>query len=632
MTTLYLDTETFSRADLKNVGAYKYARDPSTRVLLVTVASDDGPARVVDDYEDLWEMMVTADEIVAHNAPFDRWILEHVLGLSVDITRWRCTMTQAYTVGLNGSLEGVGAALGLDPGEAKLSEGKKLIRLFCMPQRSGAIYDQETHPEEWERFVEYAIRDVEAMREIHRRLPSVNYRDSELALWHLDQVINDRGLPVDVDLARAAADLCVEEGARLNDELAELTGGAIDSHARRDRMIEWMKSRGVRVDGYTKAAVSEALNGDLPPDVRRALEIRQEAGRSSTAKFQKFLDIEVGGRAYGTTQFCGAQRTGRWAGRLVQPQNFPRPTIKDTDTAAESIKTGMVHYLYDQPMAIAASCVRSVIAAPPGKKLIAGDYSNIEGRKLAWLAGAEWKLEAFREYDAGTGADLYKLSYAKSFKVDVATVTDDQRFIGKVQELALGYQGAAGAFESMAANFGVSLPQHVIEETVKAWRGANVEIVTWWYELEEAAKRALKHPGRTFKARTVAFRKEGDWLWCQLPSGRLLPYFKPELREGSIVYQGNLLGRWADIDTFGGKLAENICQASSRDVMAHNMPIVERAGYPIVTTVHDEIVCETPDTPKYSPGVLELAMGNVPPWCADLPLAVTAWQGKRYRK
>jgi DNA polymerase bacteriophage-type len=198
--------------------------------------------------------------------------------------------------------------------------------------------------------------------------------------------------------------------------------------------------------------------------------------------------------------------------------------------------------------------------------------------------------------------------------------------------LFLGYQGAVGAFDSAAKAFGVSLPEQTIVEVVQAWRKSNPEIVTWWYELEEAAKRAVKNPGNAYRARRVSFRKERDWLWCKLPSGRLLPYFKPELRDGSLVYQGVLMGRWADIDTFGGKIAENICQAASRDVMAHNMPLVERRLYPIVTTVHDEIVTEVADSPDYTPAGLADAMGNVPPWCPDLPLAVTAWEGKRYRK
>jgi len=634
MSILYIDTETFSRANLKDVGAYAYAVYPSTRILLITYAWDDNRVQLMEgvDQDMLRRMLHQADTIVAHNAQFDRWILEHVAGVTAPIEKWRDTMAQAYTVGLNGSLEGVGAALGLDPGEAKLSDGKRLIRLFCMPQRSGAVYDDETHPEEWERFITYAARDVDALREIHRRLPTVNYRGDELALWHLDQVINDRGLPIDVDLARAAADLCVEEGARLDDELCELTGGAVTSHARRDKMIDWMRSRGVATSGYTKADVSGLLERELPDDVRRALEIRQEAGRSSTAKFAKFLQMNVDGRVYGTTQFCGAQRTGRWAGRGIQPQNFPRPSIKDTDTAAASILNGSVHYLYDRPIDIAASCVRSVIAAPEGRKLIAGDYSNIEGRMLAWLAGAEWKLDAFRAYDAGTGHDLYKVAYSKAFGAPVEAIDDDQRFIGKVCELFLGYQGAVGAFDSAAKAFGVSLPEQTIVEVVQAWRKANSEIVTWWYELEEAAKRAVRHPGTAYRARLVVFRVERDWLWCKLPSGRLLPYFKPELRDGTLTYQGVLMGRWADIDTFGGKIAENITQAAARDVMAYNMPLVERAGYPIVTTVHDEIVTETPDSPDYTPAGLADAMGNVPPWCPDLPLAVTAWEGKRYRK
>lgn len=672
MSTLYLDLETYSEADLSSCGAYVYARHPSTEVLLFAYALDNAPVRLWDCMadpdmpDDLARHLADPDVVlVAHNAQFDRWVIEHVLRIRPALTRWRCTMAKAYTVGLPGKLEQLGAALGLADDLQKLREGARLIRLFSVPQRPRirrrqdetqeefeARYAEqttrataETHPEDWERFREYAIRDVESLREIDRRLPGWNYQGEELALWHLDQKINDRGLPVDLKLARLAAKLCDAEQDRLNAELSEITDGAVMSHSRRDAVMAWIRSRGVDITGYTKADVSGLLERpDLPADVRRVLEIRQEAGRTSTAKYVAFARVTdpEDRRIRGAFQYAGASRTMRWAGRMVQPQNFPRPTIDDTDTAAEAVLNGTAELLYDNLMEVGASVVRSVIAAPKGRTLVAGDYSNIEGRVLAWLAGEEWKLQAFRDFDAGIGHDIYKQAYSRTFGVPVESVTADQRQVGKVEELAFGYQGSVGAFRQFGDAFGVGkdMTDEEILVFVRGWRQGHPATVSWWYELEEAAVRAVRNPGKAFRARKVVYKVQrygkNVWLLCRLPSGRFLTYYAPRLtHDGCLQYEGldQKTRRWVVEDSYGGKLAENCTQAVARDLMAANMPHVERAGFEIIGTVHDEIITEVPEgSPTHGAADLERAMTFIPPWAEGMPLVAGAYTSRRYRK
>ena len=663
---LYLDTETYSECDLIERGAYVYATHPSTQVLMVQWAlgpaepqycspafGDELPADLLEALQD------PAVEIVAHNAQFDRWMLWHVLGLRemTPISRWRCTMAKALSLGLPSSLGDLGAVLGLSEGAAKIKDGKRLIRLFSMPQvpryrrREGETEQglalrikqdtyratPDTHPEDWARFVEYGLRDVVSLREIDRRVPEYNYRGQELELWRLDQVINDRGLPVDMPLAHAVARLCDEEQARLNEELRDITGRQVQTHSQRDAALTWLRQQDVALPGYTKADVTQALaNDNLPPDARRVLEIRREAGRSSTAKYLKIAQVSCpkDHRIRGALQYAGASRTMRWAGRMVQPQNFPRPSLKDTDTAAEAVLAGSARWMYDDIMSLGADCLRPTIAAPEGFRLVAGDYSNIEGRMLAWLAGESWKLDAFRAFDQGKGHDLYKLTYSRAFDEPIEQVDDDKRFIGKVAELACGYGGSVGAFAQMAANFGTELPEARVRQVVAAWRRANAAIASWWYELEDAAKAAVRDPGKIYSARSVEFRSKSNFLLCKLPSGRFLPYYQAHIdATGQLVYYGQdqQTRRWVSISTYGGKLSENVTQAAARDVMAYNMPLVEAAGYPIVGTVHDEIITE-PRQGFGSATGLEAAMAQVPPWCPGLPLAVGAWEGQRYRK
>lgn len=648
MTTLYLDTETYSEADLRKVGGWVYARHPSTEVLLLTWAIDDEPVQCWDCtdlpwtptrlHKALYDPSVT---LLAHHAQFDRWILEHVLGCKTAVERWRCTMAKAYTMGLPGALGQLASALNLDDDSQKIADGKRLIQKFSKPQpknRKIRRHTRETDPEDWRRWIEYAVRDTELVRNVDRAIPDWNCRGFEVDLWHLDQRINDRGLPVDVRLAKALAELCDNELERLNGELAELTDGAVTANTQRDRTLAWLREQGVHTETFRKADVTELLaRDDLPDNARRVLEIRKQAGRSSTSKYVAFgrTTDPKDHRIHGAFQYGGASRTLRWAGRLIQPQNFVRPPDGfDGDVAAEAVLSGEADWLYDDIMALGADSARSVICAPAGKKLVAGDYAGIENRVLPWLSGEEWKLQAFRDFDAGIGHGMYELAYARAFRVKPEAVTSGQRQIGKVMELALGYQGGVGALRTMAAQYGVELPPEdgAVMVWVSAWRGAHPRTVSWWYELEEAARAALRSPGKAFAARRVSFKVVGKWLLCRLPSGRFLAYYGARItRGGRIQYEGVELGKWARLDAYGGKFAENIDQAVSRDVMAFNMPRVEAAGFPIIGTVHDEIIAEV-DEGFGSPADMEAAMNNVPPWAEGLPLAVGAWEGRRYRK
>jgi DNA polymerase len=411
--------------------------------------------------------------------------------------------------------------------------------------------------------------------------------------------------------------------------------------------------------------VLDALELDgLPDHVRTVLQIRQEAGRSSTSKLRAFIDAASSdGRVRNTMQYHGAG-TGRWAGRRIQPHNLPRPTMAqaDIDAAIELLQDGRrdeIDLLYGQPMDVVANCLRGMIVAAPGHELLVGDFANIEGRGIAWLAGEEWKLKAFREFDEGTGPDIYKLTYSKSFHKPVAEVTKDERQIGKVEELALGYGGGIGAFQTMARGYGIEVSDEKADEIKVAWREAHPKIVNYWYELEGAAMEAVLHAGAVYhagpKGRQVKYRKAGSFLWCQLPSGRVLCYPYPKIveidtpwgdRKDSLAYMTVVSGgakekiipdpaasgKWQRVATYGGKLAENVTQAVARDLLAEALL---RAGYwfDIVMHVHDEIVCEIEDDAGPSDyKQFEDEMARVPDWAAGLPIAVEAWRGKRYRK
>lgn len=654
---MFIDLETYNPVhDVRNVGAHKYAQN--AEILILCYAIDDEPVRRID-----WTVPVGTSDVMplfmeqwsihrkaAHHAAFERRVLDQQ-GFPSSPEDWDDTAVLTLTCGLPAKMATAGTVLGLADGEGKSKRGQQLINRFCKPAPSNhkaERYTRETHPEEWAEFIEYCAQDVEVCRLFWRDLPHWVY-DMERANWLLDQKINDRGLPIDTAFADRAINSVNGELYRLNRELETVTGGAVPDAYQILSLRNWVNARGVAADSLAVEALEDLLGRvDLPNDVRRALEIRQLAGRASVAKYVSALYNSTKGRLYDSIQFYGANRTGRTAGRQLQPQNMFRPKIfgRELAQARQSLRNDTAHILFANPIEVAASCVRTVIAAPAGRKLVASDLANIEGRMLAWIAGEQWKLDAFAAFDAGNGPDLYKLAYARAFDLPVERVTKDERQVGKVMELALGYQGGIGAFVEMAKTHDVDLPETTILDLVAGWRGAHPATRQLWNEVQSAAIAAVVTPGLIFKVRMLRFQcvehNRWRWLLIKIPNGRLLCYFDPRVEEfehpkwgvqHKLSYTGQIIGgTWGRVPTYGGKLVENITQAASRDVLYGGMHHAEDAGYPIVLTVYDEIVAETPDTEEFNPEALSELMTRVPTWCEGLPLAADGYQDKFYRK
>lgn len=697
MTTLWIDLETYCEVPITN-GTHAYAE--AAEVMLFAWALDDGPVHVWDVTtgapmpEALCAALDDDDDSVliqAHNSGFDRTVLRlsdmgDTFGparlASRQLLRWRDTMVQALAHSLPGSLGDLCDILKVPTDQAKDKEGRQLVMLFCKPRPAGSKLrraTRETHPAEWTKFVEYARLDIEAMREVHRRLPTWNYQGAELALWHLDQRINDRGVAVDVELAHAAVAAVARAQKTLAERTQDITLGALQSATQRDAMLRHLLAAyDIDLPDLQGSTLERRMaDPDLPAELRELLGIRLQASTTSTSKYKTLAKgVSRSGRLCGTLQFNGASRTGRWAGRLFQPQNLPRPVLKQDkiDLGIEALKADTADLLFTNVMELTSSAIRGCIVAPAGRKLVIADLSNIEGRVLAWLAGEEWKLQAFRDFDAGEGADLYKLAYAKAFRVEPESVTKDQRQIGKVKELMLGYEGGVGAYLTGAATYGIDLdamaeqafdeiPTGVMNKANSAlawtklnrrptfgladrtwlvcdsfkrlWRYSNPAIASFWGELQTAAVNAVVHAGSTYTCRGLKLRRDGAWLRIRLPSGRFLCYPSPQVDdEGKLSYMGvNQYSRkWSRLKTYGGKLAENVTQAAARDVLASSMQPIEDAGYQIVLTVHDEIISEAPDSPEFTADQLAGLMSTNPTWAEGLPLAAAGFEALRYRK
>lgn len=703
MTILYCDTETYSEVPIGN-GTHAYAE--GAEVMLFAYGFDDGEVKVWDVTEDdimpddLAEALADPSILtVWHNGGmFDRTVLRHALGIDLPIERVHDTMVRALAHGLPGALGHLGEIFKIPEDQAKSKRGKELINLFCKPRPKSMKLrraSRETHPKEWQEFIDYAKTDITAMRVLYKCLPEWNYKGKELALWHLDQKINNRGFLVDTELAESAVAAIGAAQSTLAARAEELTLGDVTKATQRDALLKHvLAAYGVELPDLTAATLERRIaDPDLPWALRELLAIRIQASTSSTSKYKTLLKaVSKDGRMRGTLQFCGASRTGRWAGRTFQPQNLPRvvpgPIAKHynlkpkelTDDlkhlyvsdGIEALKAGCADLYTDNVMALTSACIRGCIVAPMGRKLVVSDLSNIEGRDAAWLAGEEWKLDAFRAFDAKTGHDLYKLAYAKSFGIDPDDVTKDQRQVGKVQELALQYEGGVGAFLTFALVYRIDLnklaedawdaiPQNIKSEAnsfwgwavkrratlgleqkafvvcdslKRMWREAHPAISSYWKEMEHTAIRAITNPGVTFPCRKVKFRRDGAWLRMILPSGRALCYASPKVEDGKISYLGvnQYTRKWQRLKTYGGKLFENACQAVARDVMTDNMPAIDEAGYSILLTVHDELITEAPDTADFDDKKLSRMLATPPAWAQDIPLAAGGFTDYRYKK
>ncbi len=691
-TILWFDTESYSEVDLRKAGTHVYAEHPSTEITVAQWAVGDSDPVV----EDLTGRLMPSTElqallrdphvtVVAHSSHFDRTMIRHCWGIDVPVERWQDTMIQAMAHGLPGSLDKVGQIVGLEADKAKDKRGKDLIQLLAKPRPKGHLLrraTRESHPKEWSEFLEYSRQDIVAMRAIGQRLPRWNYRAGhpEMALWHLDQRINDRGFAVDLDLARGAIDAVAREQARLKSEVIEATDGLVQNASKRDQLLAFICAEyGVDLPDMKADTLRRRIEDpDLPEGVRLLLSLRLEATKTSTAKYKALVNATShDGRLRNTLQFAGAQRTARWAGRIFQPQNMTRPDMKqeDIDQGIEALKAGCADLFFTNVMRLTANAVRGTIIAPEGRKFCVADLSNIEGRGLAFLASEMWKLKAFAEFDAGLGPDLYIAAYARAFNVDPAAVAKYQRQIGKVMELGLGYEGGVAAFLTFAAVYGLDLEElanavwqtagrEAIERAegmlawfkkqrrsthglsdrvwvaceilVLAWRDAHPMTVALWKAAGESVRAAIANPGETFDiGRHLKVRRDGAWLRVRLPSGRYLCYINPKVDDdGQITYFGvnQYTRQWGPIKTYGGKLIENATQAFARDILGYNMPLIERDGYEIVLSVHDELIAETPDTSAYSHTRLAELMSTVPAWAKGIPLAAAGFETTRYRK
>lgn len=689
MRKLYSDLETYSPVPLKN-GTHAYAEQ--AEVLLYTYAVDDGPAKcwdvtTGDDIPAELEDHVKDERVLTiwqNGGMFDRVVLKHAMPELYDylpIERWYDTRVQALAHSLPGGLDKLCEIFKVADEDKKL-DGKALIRLFCVPpaknlKRGRAT--RETHPVEWEQFKTYAKQDIPSMRAVHKKMPTWNYQGGEMALWYLDQKINMRGVLMDTDLAHAAIRAVERAQKTLASRTQELTNGDVQRATQRDALLTHLLwEYGVDLPDLTKATLERRVEDqNLPWALRELLAIRLQAATTSTSKYKTLIKgVNKDGRLRGTLQFNGASRTGRWAGRLFQPQNLPRPTLKqhEIDFGIEALKADCDDLITDNVMELTSSAIRGCIIAPPGKKLVVADLSNIEGRMLAWLAGEKWKLKAFADFDKGIGADLYKLAYARAFNIKPEDVDKHARQIGKVMELGLGYEGGVGAFLQFAAVYGLDIeamtdaawaeiPHDIKDEAAgllewtkkkrrstfglsdrawmmcesfkRLWRYAHPEVTAFWKELGDTVRDATQRKGVTFYCRKLVIRRDGNWLRIRLPSGRYLCYPSPQVDEkNQFSYMGmnQYTRKWSRIKSYGGKLVENVTQAASRDVMTHNMPCIEEAGYEIVMTVHDEVPTEAPDATEFSAEHLAGLMSVNPPWAEGLPLAAAGFEAYRYRK
>ena len=642
--TLWLDTETYSSVDLKAAGLFKYMEAPDFEVLLLPYAWDDEPVRVLDltdpvDREELPDIIAGLQDPdvvkVAHNSPFERNAYRRAFGFYQEPEEWVDTMILCAMNGLPLSLEAAGAALQLPIQKRK--DGKALINYFCKPCKptkanGGRTRNLPHHaPEKWERFKLYARDDVEVERLIHRKLERFPVTDFERRIWALDARINERGVMVDIDLAQAAVEVDAAYSTELAEELQKLTG--LDNPNSVAQLKGWLEDRGLFTESLDKEAVGDLLGQAVDPTTRRVLQLRQLLGKTSTKKYGAMLSAACSDdRVRGLTQYYGASRTGRWAGRLVQLQNLPQNHLEAIGDVRELVRSRdleILEMIFPNVSDVLSQLIRTALVAKPGHTFLVADFSAIEARVTAYLAGEQWRMDVF-----AAGGDIYCSSASQMFHVPVEKhgVNKHLRQKGKVAELACGYGGGVNALKAFGADK-MGLSDAEMQEIVDNWRAASPTIPRLWREAEQAAKGALQQPGSvTTMSCCVKFRRDAQALRCQLPSGRLLSYWDARLEDGSIVYmgQGGQGGGWMKKDTWGGKLVENIVQAYARDCLAVSMDRLAAAGFQICFHVHDEVVAEAPAGTGWEQ--MAKIMGQPIDWAPGLLLRADGYTTDFYMK
>ena len=660
MKEMSIDLETFSDIDISKSGVYKYAESDRFEILLFGVSIDGGPVQVYDlacgDQIPDEILSALADESVtkwAFNASFERiclsnWLKrshpEYFLGYSIpedpagqylNPESWKCTMIWSAYMGLPLSLEGVGAVLKLQ--NQKLKEGKDLIRYFCTPCRptkanGGRARNLPQHDsEKWMRFKEYNLRDVEVETDIKKRLAKYPVPDFIWDEYHLDQEINDRGIALDMNVVRNAISFDGHSRETLTASMQAITG--LENPNSVQQMKEWLAKHGVEAEALDKKAVKELIRNSDNQTVRTALMLRQQLAKSSVKKYQAMQNAVCrDGRAHGMFQFYGANRSGRWAGRLIQLQNLPQNHLPDLEQARQYVMDGdyeMLDLLYDSVPAVLSELIRTAFIPRPGYKLIVSDFSAIEARVLAHLAGETWRSRVFAE-----GKDIYCASASQMFGVPVEKhgINSHLRQKGKIAELALGYGGSVGALKSMGA-LEMGLSEEELQPLVNSWRASNPMITAFWWDVDHAVKTAITQRIPT-EVRSIRFFYKSGMLLIQLPSGRRLSYVKPRIGINqfggeSVTYEGvGATKKWERIESYGPKFVENIVQAISRDILCNAMKTLRHCF--IVGHVHDELIIEC------APGVDLKAvceqMGRSPEWMPDILLRADGYETQWYRK
>lgn len=645
MQTLSIDLETYSDQPLAKTGVYRYVESPDFEILLFAYSVDGGPVRQIDLAcgEKIPSEILSAleNETVtkwAFNANFERICLSHFLGYPTgDYLKpdsWKCSMVWAAYMGLPLSLEGAGAVLGLE--KQKLSEGKDLIKYFCQPCAPTKSNGQRTRnlpkhsPDKWLAFKRYNIRDVETEMSIQARLSKYPVPDSVWEEYHLDQEINDRGVGLDMELVRQAIQMDGRSRSELTQAMKELT--SLDNPNSVQQMKQWLADNGVETDTLGKKAVAELLK-TAPPQLQKVLTLRQQLAKSSVKKYQAMeTAICADDRARGMFQFYGANRTGRWAGRIIQMQNLPQNHLDDLSEARGLVRAGgfdALEMLYEDVPDTLSQLIRTAFVPQENRKFIVADFSAIEARVIAWLAGEKWRQDVFAE-----GKDIYCASASQMFGVPVEKhgVNGHLRQKGKIAELALGYGGSVGALKAMGA-LEMGLSEDELPALVSAWRQANPKIVQFWWAVDRAVMDAVTRKTTT-KTHGIIFSARNGMLFITLPSGRSLAYVKPKIGENRfggdcITYEGvGGTKKWERIDSYGPKFVENIVQATSRDILCYAMQTLRCCS--IVMHIHDEVVIEA-DRRMSLQAVCD-QMGRTPPWAKGLQLRADGYETDFYKK
>lgn len=699
---LWLDTETRSRVPIRQ-GNVKYST--AVEMTMLQYAIGDGPVIVIDMLSEktahvrakrvaaLQRAIDRADEVWAHQAEFDRTMCDATKVLKIPERKWRCTAALARMHGLPGGLDKLCTIFKVPEYLAKI-KGKDIGAVFWSPRKDGQYTTPEMQPTAWAQFLRYGGRDVTAMRAVWKKIPKWNATPRMWAVWALDYRMNHRGVAMDLELAQGAVDATTKAKRQLAARTAKLSKiqasglegdeSAVEATTQRDRLLAYMADFGVTLPDLTADTVERRLEDEaLPVHIKELLRIRQKASKASTAKYQRVLNQNVRGRLFNLLVFCGAMRTGRWAGRTLQPQNLPRPKHDPWDIAhaIARFSAGTIEsYAPDDVMGLASSALRGLIVAPPGRRLVSADLANIEGRFMAWVAGETWKLEAFAAYDRKEGPDLYKVAYARPFGIDPNDIADEgdyRRQIGKVMELALQYYGGVGALCAMAETYGLrldelavtawgtipldtkreaqrlwlkaikrrrtyGLPERtwvVCQALVLLWRAAHPCIVAFWEALDIAIKGAIRAPGKVFRAGDrISVDRKGNWLRIKLPSGRYLNYPAPRVKTDGRYSSRSFIGvdpytkQWGRIPTYSGKDAENVVQGGCADIIMDGLLAADVEGYNPVLSVHDEAITEPPDEDRYNDADLSRLLVASSSWTKGLPLAAKGKVSYRYSK